>query len=246
MKSKKILTLIFAVLLVFSLFGCGKKEPVADVEPQDTVEQEKLPSIVAEKDTPKQEPVELTQEELHALFKKEYEFFKWAKANLYDDQYQEYYLKLPAREIGTQTDANVYADIEKEVAKPEYEGKILPDDGFEQYVEWRKSLESTNSSISNSAGGQQASSGSSDDVSGVGGTRQPMSQDELDEKLNESSLEEDYGSPSYGVTGSKNFGGSGQNGDPTANIRDGSGATETSGEHSDIEEYAPPSYEIIG
>ena len=138
MKSKKILTLIFAVLLVFSLFGCGKKEPVADVEPQDTVEQEKLPPIVTEKDTPKQEPVELTQEELHALFKKEYEFFKWAKANLYDNQYQEYYLKLPAREIGTQTDANVYADIEKEVAKPEYEGKILPADGFEQYVAWRE------------------------------------------------------------------------------------------------------------
>ncbi len=43
MKSKKILTLIFAVLLVFSLFGCGKKEPVEDAEPQDTVEQEKLP-----------------------------------------------------------------------------------------------------------------------------------------------------------------------------------------------------------
>lgn len=245
MKSKKILTLIFAVLLVFSLFGCGKKEPVADAEPQDTKEQEELTPVVTEEEE-KQEPVELTQEELHALFKKEYEFFKWAKANLYDDQYQEYYLKLPAREIGTQTDANVYADIEKEVAKPEYEGKILPDDGFEQYVEWRKSLESTNSSISNSAGGQQASSGSSDDVSGVGGTRQPMSQDELDEKLNESSLEEDYGSPSYGVTGSKNFGGSGQNGDPTANIRNGSGATETSGEHSDNEEYDTPSYEIVG
>ena len=245
MKSKKILTLIFAVLLVFSLFGCGKKEPVADVDPQDTTEQEELTPVVTEGEE-KQEPVELTQEELHALFKKEYEFFKWAKANLYDDQYQEYYLKLPAREIGTQTDANVYADIEKEVAKPEYEGKILPDDGFEQYVEWRKSLESTNSSISNSAGGQQASSGSSDDVSGVGGTRQPMSQDELDEKLNESSLEEDYGSPSYGVTGSKNFGGSGQNVDDTAHIRDGSGATKSEGARSDDKEYETPSYEIIG
>ena len=144
MKSKKILTLIFAVLLVFSLFGCGKKEPVADVEPQDTVEQEKLPPIVTEKEKP-QEEVPLTTEELHALFKKEYEFFKWAKANLYDDQYQEYYLKLPAREIGTQTDANVYADIEKEVAKPEYEGKILPADGFEQYVAWREAYMPDNS-----------------------------------------------------------------------------------------------------
>ena len=145
MKSKKILTLIFAVLLVFSLFGCGKKEPVADVDPQDAVEQEELTPVVTEEDTPKQEPVELTQEELHALFKKEYEFFKWAKANLYDDQYQEYYLKLPAREIGTQTDANVYADIEKEVAKPEYEGKILPADGFEQYVAWREAYMPDNS-----------------------------------------------------------------------------------------------------
>lgn len=245
MKSKKILTLIFAVLLVFSLFGCGKKEPVEDTEPQDTVEQEELTPVVTGKEKP-QEEVLLTTEELHALFKKEYDTERYAKSNLYADQYKDFYLKLPAREIGTQVDANVYSYIESAVRGAEYEGKVLPDDGFEQYVEWQKSLESTNSSISNSAGGQQASSGSSDDVSGVGGTRQPMSQDELDEKLNESSLEEDYGSPSYGVTGSKNFGGSGQNGDPTANIRDGSGATETSGEHSDIEEYAPPSYEIIG
>lgn len=110
-KSKKILTLIFAVLLVFSLFGCGKKEPVADVEPQDTVEQEKLPPTVAEKDTPKQEPVELTQEELHALFKKEYDTERYAKSNLYADQYKDFYMKLPAREIGTQVDANVYSYI---------------------------------------------------------------------------------------------------------------------------------------
>lgn len=41
----------------------------------------------------------------------------------------------------------------------------------------------------------------SKDVSGVGGTRQPMSQDELNEKLNESSIDEDFGTPSYGITG---------------------------------------------
>lgn len=246
MKSKKILTLIFAVLLVFSLFGCGKKEPVEDVEPQDTVEQEKLPPIVTEKDTPKQEPVELTQEELHALFKKEYDTERYAKSNLYADQYKDFYLKLPAREIGTQVDANVYSYIESAVKGAEYEGKILPDDGFEQYVEWRKSLESTNSSISNSAGGQQASSGSSDDVSGVGGTRQPMSQDELDEKLNESLSGGDFGNPSYGVTGSENFGGTGQNGDPTANIRNGAGATEIPGGELKDKTYETPSYEIVG
>lgn len=143
MKSKKILTLIFAVLLVFSLFGCGKKEPVEDVDPQDTTEQEELTPVVTEEEE-KQEPVELTQEELHALFKKEYEFFKWAKENL-GEYYKTDYLKLPAREIGTQTDANVYSDIEKEVSKPAYDGKILPVDGFEQYVAWREAYMPDNS-----------------------------------------------------------------------------------------------------
>lgn len=50
MKSKKILTLIFAVLLVFSLFGCGKKEPVEDVEPRDTTEPD-LDAEAGDKDT---------------------------------------------------------------------------------------------------------------------------------------------------------------------------------------------------
>ena len=145
MKSKKILTLIFALLLVFSLFGCGKKEPVEDAEPQDTVEQEKLPPIVTEKDTPKQEPVELTQEELHALFKKEYDTERYAKSNLYADQYKDFYLKLPAREIGTQVDANVYSYIELAVKGAEYEGKVLPADGFEQYVAWREAYMPDNS-----------------------------------------------------------------------------------------------------
>ena len=151
MKIKKLLFVLLAVLLVFSLFGCGKKEPVEDTEPQDTTEQEELTPVVTEEEE-KQEPVELTQEELHALFKKEYEFFKWAKANLYDDQYQTYYLKLPAREIGTQTDANVYADIEKEVSKPAYDGKILPADGFEQYVAWREAYMPDNSQTGSEQG----------------------------------------------------------------------------------------------
>lgn len=144
MKSKKILTLIFTVLLVFSLFGCGKKEPVADVEPQDTVEQEELTPVVTEEEE-KQEPVELTQEELHALFKKEYDTERFAKSNLYADQYKDFYLKLPAREIGTQVDANVYSYIESTVKGAGYEGKILPADGFEQYVAWREAYMPDNS-----------------------------------------------------------------------------------------------------
>ena len=144
MKSKKILTLVFAVLLVFSLFGCGKKEPVEDVEPQDTVEQEKLTPVVTEEEKP-QEEVPLTTEELHALFKKEYDTERYAKSNLYADQYKDFYMKLPAREIGTQVDANVYSYIESAVKGAEYEGKILPADGFEQYVAWREAYMPDNS-----------------------------------------------------------------------------------------------------
>ena len=144
MKSKKILTLIFAVLLVFSLFGCGKKEPVEDAEPQDTVEQEELTPVVTGKEKP-QEEVLLTTEELHALFKKEYDTERYAKSNLYADQYKDFYLKLPAREIGTQVDANVYSYIELAVKGAEYEGKVLPADGFEQYVAWREAYMPDNS-----------------------------------------------------------------------------------------------------
>lgn len=218
MKSKKILTLIFAVLLVFSLFGCGKKEPVADIEPQDTVEQEELTPVVTEEEE-KQEPVELTQEELHALFKKEYEFFKWAKANLYDDQYQEYYLKLPAREIGTQTDANVYADIEKEVAKPEYEGKILPADGFEQYVAWREAYMPDNSQTGTGETGSTEITGIPDE-----NTEEPF-----DGNDDPSLIDKDS-----------------KNGDPTAVIRNGAGATEIPGGELKDKTYETPSYEIVG
>lgn len=138
MKSKKILTLIFAVLLVFSLFSCGKKEPVEDVEPQDTTEQEELTPVVTEEE--KQEPVELTQEELHELFKRMYDAERYAKANLPDDMYADLFLKLPAKDIGTQVDANVYSLVEDEVARPKYDGKVLPADGFEQYVAWREAF----------------------------------------------------------------------------------------------------------
>lgn len=200
MKTKKLLFVLLAVLLVFSLFGCGEKGPVEDTEPQDTTEQEELTPVVAEEEKP-QEEVLLTTEELHALFKEEYEFYKWAKANLYDDQYQEYYLKLPAREIGTQTDANVYADIEKEVGKPEYDGKKLPDDGFEQYVAWREAYTGT---------GENA-------------------EEPFDGNDDQSLIDRDS-----------------QNVDDTAHIRDGSGATKTINDYSDEEDYAPPSYEIVG
>ena len=216
MKSKKILTLIFAVLLVFSLFGCGKKEPVEDIEPQDAVEQEKLPPIVTEKDTPKQEPVELTQEELHALFKKEYDTERYAKSNLYADQYKDFYLKLPAREIGTQVDANVYSYIESAVKGAEYEGKILPADGFEQYVAWREAYMPDNS---------QTGTGEQKEITGIPdeNTEEPFDGDDdlsmvdpdsrnvyegavverevKDYGFGESSVEQEYETPSYEIVG---------------------------------------------
>lgn len=183
--------LLTSTVILTQLSGCAAVAPDKGIENSDDVavvtEETNANSTAANADTVtvggeqydvsetpaeqvEQEEISLTTEELHALFKKEYEFFKWAKANLYDDQYQTYYLKLPAREIGTQTDANVYSDIEKEVSKPDYDGKKLPDDGFEQYVEWRKALESSSKSNSTTTGStsneQQKPSGSSNNNSG--------------------------------------------------------------------------------
>lgn len=218
MKSKKILTLIFAVLLVFSLFGCGKKEPVEDAEPQDTVEQEKLPPIVTEKDTPKQEPVELTQEELHALFKKEYDTERYAKSNLYADQYKDFYLKLPAREIGTQVDANVYSYIELAVKGAEYEGKVLPADGFEQYVAWREAYMPDNSQTGTGETGSTEITGipdenteepfdGNDDPSLIDKDSQNVYEGAVVERevteagSGKDSIEDDYDKPSYEIIG---------------------------------------------
>ncbi len=214
MKSKKILTLIFAVLLVFSLFGCGKKEPVEDVDPQDATEQEELTPVVTEEEE-KQEPVELTQEELHELFKRMYDAERYAKANLPDDMYRDLFLKLPAKDIGTQVDANVYSLVEDEVARPKYDGKVLPADGFEQYVAWREAYMPDNSQTS---GNQEEVTGYPSD-----NTEEPFDGDDdlslvdpdsrnvyegavverevKDSGFGESSVEQEYETPSYEIVG---------------------------------------------
>lgn len=181
----------------------------------------------ANSDVPQKTEVLLTTEELHALFKKEYDSFKWAKENL-GEYYKTDYLKLPAREIGTQTDANVYADIEAEVAKPEYEGKILPDDGFEQYVAWREALENGSSSGNNQSGNNSGNTGNTGKTGGQ--TQQKPS----------------GGSSNNGGSSGGSQGGTGQNVDDTAHIRDGSGATKPEGARSDDKVYDKPSYEIVG
>ena len=248
MKSKKILTLIFAVLLVFSLFGCGKKEPVEDVEPRDTTE----PDLDTETDkntvdidgkqydvsgtvnsnVPQKTEVLLTTAELHALFKKEYDSFKWAKENL-GEYYKTDYLKLPAREIGTQTDANVYADIEAEVAKPEYEGKILPDDGFEQYVAWREALEK----------GSESSKGSTTSGNNSGNTS--------NETQKPTTKPSGGSNNNSGNGGSSNNGGSSGSNGYSDNVYEGATVerevTEAgSGKDSIKDDYDKPSYEIVG
>ena len=225
MKIKKLLLVLLAVLLVFSLFGCGKKEPVEDVEPQDTVEQEELPPVVTEEEE-KQEPVELTQEELHALFKKEYDTERFAKSNLYADQYKDFYMKLPAREIGTQVDANVYSYIESTVKGAGYEGKILPDDGFEQYVAWREALEKGSSSGNNQSGNN---SGNTGNTGNTGGQTQQK--------------------PSGGNGSSVNNGGS--SGEYSDNVYDGATVIREIkdnmiGGKTDSKEYEKPSYDIVG
>ena len=242
-----------STVVLTQLSGCAAVTPDKGIENSDDVavvtEETNANSTAANADTVtvggeqydvsetpaeqvKQEEIPLTTEELHALFKKEYEFFEWAKANLYDDQYQEYYLKLPAREIGTQTDANVYADIEAEVAKPEYEGKILPDDGFEQYVAWREALENGSSSGNNQSGNNSGNTGNTGNTGGQ--TQQKPS------------TKPSGGSSNNGGSSGGSQGGTGQNVDDTAHIRDGSGATKPEGARSDDEEYDKPSYEIVG
>ena len=182
----------------------------------------------ANSNVPQKTEVLLTTEELHALFKKEYDSFKWAKENL-GEYYKTDYLKLPAREIGTQTDANVYADIEAEVAKPEYEGKILPDDGFEQYVAWREALEKGSSSGNNQSGNNSGNTSNTGNTGNTGGQTQQK--------------------PSGGNESSGNSGGS--SGEYSDNVYDGATVIREikdnmTGGKTDSKEYEKPSYDIVG
>lgn len=183
----------------------------------------------ANNNVPQKTEVLLTTEELHALFKKEYDSFKWAKENL-GEYYKTDYLKLPAREIGTQTDANVYADIEAEVAKPEYEGKILPDDGFEQYVAWREALEKGSSSGNNQSGNNSGNTSNTGNTGNTGGQTQQK--------------------PSGGNGSNGNSGGS--SGGYYDNVYEGATVEREVpdngdfGERGEEQEYEKPSYDIIG
>lgn len=243
-----------STVVLTQLSGCAAVAPDKGVENSDDVtvvtEETNANSTAANADTVtvggeqydvsetpaeqvEQEEIHLTTEELHALFKKEYDSFKWAKENL-GEYYKTDYLKLPAREIGTQTDANVYADIEAEVAKPEYEGKILPDDGFEQYVAWREALEKGSSSGNNQSGNN---SGNTGNTGNTGGQTQQKPSTKPSGGSNNSS------------GGSSNNGGS--SGGYYDNVYDGAVVEREvqeagKGGKTDSKEYEKPSYDIIG
>ena len=242
-----------STVVLTQLSGCAAVTPDKGIENSDDVavvtEETNANSIAANADTVtvggeqydvsetpaeqvKQEEIPLTTEELHTLFKKEYDTERFAKSNLYADQYKDFYMKLPAREIGTQVDANVYSYIESTVKGAVYEGKILPDDGFEQYVAWREALENGSSSGNNQSGNNSGNTGNT--VNTGGQTQQKPS------------TKPSGGSSNNGGSSGGSQGGTGQNGDPTANIRNGSGATEIPGGELKDKDYEKPSYEIVG
>ena len=246
-----------STVVLTQLSGCAAVAPDKGVENSDDVtvvtEETNANSTAANADTVtvggeqydvsetpaeqvEQEEILLTTEELHALFKKEYDSFKWAKESL-GEYYKTDYLKLPAREIGTQTDANVYADIEAEVAKPEYEGKILPDDGFEKYVAWREALEKGSSSGNNQSGNNSGNTSNTGNTGNTGGQTQQKP-----------SGGSSNNGGSSGNSGNSSSGGNGWSG----NVYDDAHITNTVpdngdfGESSIEKDYEKPSYDIVG
>ena len=150
MKIKKLLLVLLAVLLVFSLFGCGKKEPVEDVEPRDTTEQ--LDEIISDDITGKPSDngtYTLTNEEIS----KEYEY-GYMGASLMaqsDVSSLKSKAKANAEKLGlTYSDAQAFdlfaygeAVSTAEIACGQYATSFTyPSDGFQQFIDWRKRYES--------------------------------------------------------------------------------------------------------
>ena len=150
MKIKKLLLVLLAVLLVFSLFGCGKKEPVEDVEPQDTTEQldENISDNITGK-TSDDGTYALTNEEIS----KEYEYGYMMASAMAQNSVSS--LKSKAKEnaekLGlTYSDAQAFdlfaygeAVSSAELACGQYVASFTyPSDGFQQFIDWRKRYES--------------------------------------------------------------------------------------------------------
>lgn len=157
MKIKKLLFVLLAVLLVFSLFGCGKKEPVEDVEPQDTTEQ--LDENISDDITGKPSDngtYTLTNEEIS----KEYEYGYMMASAMAQNSVSSLKSKAKANaeKLGlTYSDAQAFDLFAYGEAVSSAElACMLPDtvftypsDGFQQFIDWRKRYESDHS-LSNS------------------------------------------------------------------------------------------------
>jgi predicted small lipoprotein YifL len=150
MKIKKLLLVLLAVLLVFSLFGCGKKEPVEDVEPQDTTEQ--LDENISDNITGKPSDnghYSLTNEEIS----KEYEYGYMMASAMAQNSVSSLKSKAKANadKFGiTYSDAQAFdlfaygeAVSSAEIACSHYVVSFTyPSDGFQQFIDWRKRYES--------------------------------------------------------------------------------------------------------
>ena len=150
MKIKKLSLVLLAVLLVFSLFGCGKKEPVEDVEPQDTTEQ--LDENISDDITGKPSDngtYTLTNEEIS----KEYEYGYMGASLMAQNSVSSLKSKAKANaeKLGlTYSDAQAFdlfaygeAVSSAEVACSQYVTSFTyPSDGLQQFIDWRKRYES--------------------------------------------------------------------------------------------------------
>lgn len=150
MKIKKLLLVLLAVLLVFSLFGCGKKEPVEDVDPQDTVEQldENISDDISGKPSDNG-TYTLTNEEIS----KEYEYGYMMASAMAQNSVSSLKSKAKANaeKLGlTYSDAQAFdlfaygeAVSSAEIACSQYVVSFTyPSDGFQQFIDWRKRYES--------------------------------------------------------------------------------------------------------
>lgn len=142
MKIKKLLLVLLAVLLVFSLFGCGKKEPVEDVEPQDTTEQldENIKNDISG-------TYELSNEEIAKYY--EYGYLDAKGTIMQSIQSLKSKAKACAEKLGlTYSDAQAFdlfaygtaIEQTKETIRSATDF-IYPSDGLQQFISWRKQYE---------------------------------------------------------------------------------------------------------
>ena len=142
MKIKKLLFVLLAVLLVFSLFGCGKKEPVEDVEPQDTTEQldENIKNDISG-------TYELSHEEIAKYY--EYGYLDAKGTIMQSIQSLKSKAKACAEKLGlTYSDAQAfnlfaYGTAIEQTKKTIRSATdfIYPSDGLQQFISWREQYE---------------------------------------------------------------------------------------------------------